>query len=74
MAIKLLIIGLLLYIVFNLFRALFIMLKNDPNGPKMSTFLGKRVMYSAIVLLIIILAMGFGIIQPNPNPMTLPKP
>lgn len=66
--IKLFIIGLLLFIVFNLFRALFIMLKNDPDGPKMSTFLGKRVMYSAILLLIIILAMQFGLITQNPRP------
>ncbi|MFT4925728.1 MAG: hypothetical protein ACI8WB_001823 [Phenylobacterium sp.] len=44
------------------------MLKNDPDGPKMSTFLGKRVMYSAILLLIIILAMQFGLITQNPRP------
>lgn len=65
---KILIIGFLLFIVFNLFRALFIMVKNDPNGPKMSEFLGKRVLFSAILLLIIILAMVFGGISPNPRP------
>jgi exosortase/archaeosortase family protein len=65
---KILIVGLLLFIVFNLFRALFIMLKNDPNGPKMSTFLGKRVMFSALLLLLILLAMSFGLITPNPRP------
>lgn len=65
---KAVIVGLLLFIVFNLFRALFIMLKNDPNGPKVSTFLGRRVLFSAVVIILIIIAMGTGIIQPNPSP------
>ena len=71
MAIKLVIIGLLLFVVFNLFRALFIMIKNDPEGPKPSTYLGKRVLFSALALIIIILAMGFGLIQPNPSPINM---
>jgi exosortase/archaeosortase family protein len=68
LAIKLIIVGLLLFIVFNLFRALFLMIKNDPNGPKVSTFLGRRVMFSAGLLLLIIIAMYFGLITPNARP------
>lgn len=68
MTIKLVIVGLLLFIVFNLFRALFIMIKNDPDGPKVSTFLGRRVMFSALLLIIVIIAMGTGLITPNAKP------
>ncbi len=51
MWIKLLLIALLLFIVFNLFRALFLMLKNDENQSSMSKFLGRRVWWSAIVVI-----------------------
>ena len=67
-ALKILLVLTLGYIVFNLFRALFVMLKNDPNGPKVSTFLGRRVMFSALVILVIIIAIGSGVITPNPRP------
>ena len=68
MWIKLLLIALLLFIVFNLFRALFLMLKNDENQSSMSKFLGHRVWWSAIVLLLVILALQFGIITPHGRP------
>ncbi|MCJ8272953.1 MAG: DUF2909 domain-containing protein [Psychrosphaera sp.] len=69
MVIKLVIIGLLLFVVFNLFRALFIMVKNDPNGPKMSTLIGRRLIFSVIAIIVIVGAMAFGLITPNPRPM-----
>jgi hypothetical protein len=68
MWIKLLLIALLLFIVFNLFRALFLMLKNDENQPSMSTFLGRRVLWSAIVLGAVMLALHFGWITPHNRP------
>ncbi len=68
MWIKLLLIALLLFIVFNLFRALFLMLKDDENQPSMSKFLGRRVWWSAIVLLLVILALQFGLITPHERP------
>ncbi len=67
-AIKVLIIGLLLFVVFNLFRALIAMLKNDPDGPNMSEFIGKRLKFTALALLVIILAMAFGLIEPHQRP------
>lgn len=67
-AIKVLIIGLLLFVVYNLFRALFVMLKNDPNGPSMSEFIGKRLKFTALAVIIILLAIMFGVIEPNPRP------
>ncbi len=69
MWIKLLLIALLLFIVFNLFRALFLMLKDDENQPSMSKFLGRRVWWSAIVLLFVILALQFGLITHTTDPI-----
>lgn len=68
MLLKLVIIALLLFIVFNLFRAGLIMLRNDPEQKQMSRFLGRRVFYSVLVLLFIILATALGWITPNPRP------
>jgi hypothetical protein len=68
MLLKLFIIALLLFIVFNLFRAGIIMLRNDPEQKQMSRLLGRRVLYSVVVLLIIMLAMVLGWITPNPRP------
>jgi hypothetical protein len=68
MLLKLAIIALLLFIVFNLFRAGIVMLRNDPEHKQMSRFLGRRVFYSVLVLLILLLAMALGWITPNPRP------
>lgn len=68
MLLKLVIIALLLFIVFNLFRAGIVMLRNDPEQKQMSRFLGRRVFYSVLVLLILLLAMALGWITPNPRP------
>ncbi|MFT4937988.1 MAG: putative membrane-anchored protein [Paraglaciecola sp.] len=66
--IKILIGGLILFMVFNLFRAMVVMLKDDPNKPPMSKFIGRRVMASAVIILLILLAIATGLIQPNPTP------
>lgn len=67
-SVKILLVVALIYIVYNLFRALLIMLKNDPDGPKVSTFLGRRVFFSVLVILIIIVGVATGIIDPNARP------
>lgn len=66
--IKILIMGMILFVVINLFRALIAMLKNDPNGPSMSEFIGKRLKFSVLALLLVLLAVATGIIEPNPRP------
>jgi hypothetical protein len=68
MLIKILVGGLLLFMVFNLFKAMMIMLKDDPNGPSMSKFIGRRVLTSAIIVGLILLAVATGLITPNPAP------
>jgi hypothetical protein len=68
MLIKILVGGLLLFVVFNLFKAMVIMLKDDPNGPSMSKFIGRRVITSAVVVGLILLAVATGLITPNATP------
>lgn len=68
MLVKLILIALLLFIVFNLFRALWLMLKNDPDQVSMSKYLGRRVLFSAIVMALLILALAMGWISPHQRP------
>ncbi|TKB47617.1 DUF2909 domain-containing protein [Ferrimonas sediminicola] len=68
LAIKLLIVVLLLFIILNLGRALVMMLRSKDAPLSMSHFLGRRVALSAFVLVLLILAMMGGWIEPNPRP------
>lgn len=68
MLIKLIVIALLLFIIVNLVRAGLVMLNPDKPEVRMSRYLGRRVMFSAIVLLLIFLAQALGLIEPNPRP------
>ncbi|WP_199610629.1 DUF2909 family protein [Flocculibacter collagenilyticus] len=68
MILKTILVLLLLLILFNLFRALFIMLKSGPNQPNMSKFLGRRVLFSVLVIVVLLLAVATGVITPNPRP------
>mgnify|MGYP000887144020 CR=1 FL=1 len=67
--IKIIIVLLLLYIVFNLFRALFVMMSAKQTARPMSHYLGRRVLFSVVVLVIIIAAMKLGFIHTNPSPL-----
>ncbi|QYJ86297.1 DUF2909 family protein [Shewanella mesophila] len=64
---KLVLVLLLLFIIFNLGRALFILVKGEDKAP-MSRYLGRRVLFSVLVVLLLLLALGLGIISPNPRP------
>lgn len=68
MLIKLIIVALLLFIITNLVRAGLVMLRPPQPGVKMSQFLGRRVLFSALVLLLIFVAQAVGLIEPNPRP------
>ncbi len=68
MLIKVIIFGLLGFMVYNLFHALIIMNKNDPNQAPMSKFIGRRVMTSVAIVLVLLLAILTGVITPNPRP------
>lgn len=68
MLIKIIVGGLLIFMLYNLFRAMTIMLKNDPDHPPMSKFIGRRVLVSALIVALLLLAVATGLITPNPRP------
>jgi len=68
MLLKTILILLLLFIIYQLFRAMVLMLKTTPGQQKMSLYLGRRVGFSVLVIVLIMLALVFGWIQPHPTP------
>lgn len=59
--------ALLLFMIFNLFKAMKIMLKGEQTEP-MSKFIGRRVFASVIIVLMMLIAIATGVITPNPRP------
>jgi hypothetical protein len=68
MILKLVIGGLIIFMLISLFKAMMIMLKNDPDSPPMSKFIGRRLFASAAIIMLILLAVATGFITPNPSP------
>jgi len=66
--IKLSLVIALLFVIFNLFRAMFVMLSPKPDKPSMSTFIGKRLKFSVLILLVLLICLAFGVITPNSRP------
>lgn len=64
---KLALVLLLVFIIFNLGRALFVMVKGEAKKP-MSHYLGRRVLFSVLVVLVLLVALASGLISPNPRP------
>jgi hypothetical protein len=58
----------LAFMVYNLFRALFLMNRNDPNAPPMSKYIGRRLMFSVAIVVLLIIGLLTGLITPNPRP------
>jgi hypothetical protein len=67
LVVKITIGALLLFMIFNLFKAMKVMLKGEQTEP-MSKFIGRRVMASVIIVLLILIAIATGLITPNPRP------
>ncbi|WP_448212565.1 DUF2909 domain-containing protein [Colwellia sp. MEBiC06753] len=68
MFIKIVIVGLLGFMIYNLFKALVMMNKGDPNQPSMSKYIGRRVMTSVVIVLLLLLGILTGVITPHPTP------
>lgn len=68
MMIKIVLSALMIFMVYNLFKAMTIMLKNGEDKEKVSKFIGRRVMTSAVILILILVAVATGLITPNPRP------
>ncbi|CAM4161985.1 DUF2909 domain-containing protein [Vibrio agarivorans] len=62
---------LLLFIILNLAFALVQLVRQSDQSEEqkpMSHYLGRRVMFSAVVVVLLILALTSGLIEPNPTP------
>jgi branched-subunit amino acid transport protein AzlD len=68
MLFKALLVALLLFVIFNLFQALYYMVKNDEQQPYLSKFLGRRLLFSVFIVLCVLLAVATGIITPHQRP------
>ncbi len=68
MVIKIILVCLVLYMILNLFRAMRVMMRNNPEDGPMSKYIGRRVLTSAIIVVLILIAIGTGLITPNPRP------
>ncbi|GMM67483.1 DUF2909 family protein [Alteromonas sp. MTD1] len=66
--IKIILVALVIYMIVNLFLAMRVMMKNDPKNGPMSKYIGRRVLTSAVIVIIILVAIGTGLITPNPRP------
>ncbi|MFH0258092.1 DUF2909 domain-containing protein [Vibrio rumoiensis] len=68
---KLTLVLLLLFVIFNLGRALYSMVKydrNDPNAVPMSQYLGKRLFISVIIIMVLLIGLASGLLSPNTRP------
>lgn len=67
MLIKALVVCLLVFIIYNLFRAVPVMLKPRQEVP-LSRYLGRRLLLSVLALVLLLLGLATGWIEPNPRP------
>lgn len=69
MWLKILIVFLLLVVSVNLFHALYTMMRSEQNSThKMSHYLGRRLLFSALIIGLLVLAMATGVITPHQHP------
>ena len=68
MLIKIILVALVIYMIVNLFLAMRIMMKNDPTHGPMSKYIGRRVLTSVVIVVLILIAIGTGLITSNPRP------
>lgn len=67
LAIKIIVGVLLLVVIFNLFKAMMTMFKGDTKEP-MSKFIGRRLIATVLVIVLLLIAIATGIITPNARP------
>jgi len=69
MLFKTVIVTMLLFMVYNLFRALLLMNKKpDPDQPSMTKYIGRRLMVSVAIVVLLLIGLLTGLITPNPRP------
>ena len=69
MLFKIFIVALLLFMVYNLFRALLLMnKKSEPCQPPMTKYIGRRLIVSVALVVLLLVGLLTGLITPNPRP------
>lgn len=68
MLVKIILVLLLAIVVFSLFQALFVMMKNDESSPKMSKYLGRRLIFSVAAIVLLIILLLTGVVTPHQRP------
>lgn len=68
MILKIVLLTLVAFMIYNLFKALRLMTKNDPEQPPMSKYIGRRLMFSGLIILLVIIGVATGLITPNTPP------
>lgn len=74
MLFKIVIVTLLMFMVYNLFRALLLMNKrpenkeSGSNQPSMTKYIGRRLMISVAIMVLLLIGILTGFITPNPRP------
>jgi len=69
MLFKVTIVTLLLFMVYNLFRALLLMnKKSEPGQPPMTKYIGRRLIVSVALVVLLLVGLLTGLITPNPRP------
>ena len=68
MLIKIVLVLMLLLIIGQLFHALWLMMTTDQVTRRMSAPLGRRVFFSLLVVIILLLSLAMGWLEPNPRP------
>ena len=66
--IKLFAIALLISIVYNLAKAMLAMLSPNKSTQPMSRFIGRRLLFSVLLIALLLLSLFMGWLQPNPRP------
>ncbi len=64
---KIIITFLFVFVFVSLFQALRLMQKGDVSQP-MTKFLGRRLLFCVAIFMLMLLAISFGLITPNPRP------
>lgn len=68
MLIKVIVIALIFFMIYNLFKALFIINKSSSTPDSMSKFIGRRVLASVVIIIILFISIATGVLTPNPRP------
>lgn len=67
MVIKLLIAGLIIFMLYSLIRALFVMTNPKDKSTKISTYIGRRLIAGIAIIILLLLGIATGVITPNPR-------